>query len=405
MIYTSGSTGRPKGTLIPHRSVLHILDAIHSAVFAGRGSSGGGSGGSSGGSSGPLRIGVASSWIFDASIEQILLGLLGNTLVIVPEEARTSGEEMVALLEREHLDLLESTPAQVQAWLEAGLLERPGAAPRFLLVGGEALAEGTWRALAAAPETVSWNLCGPTECTIDSTCRQVAGERVVLGRPLRRVQAYVLDRRGGAGMAPLPPGVAGELYLGGAGLGRGYLGRPALTAERFLPDPLGGVAGGRLYRSGDLVRSFVDGSLDFLGRVDRQVKLRGVRIELEEVEAVLAALPGVRAVAAVLAAAPAGARLVAYVAGETTAAELAEGARKQLPAAMVPSLFVVLPALPLTLQGKVDRRSCRPASRWRRARRPKSWWRESSPRSCRSRRWGRRPTSSSSAAIRCAPPR
>ncbi len=336
VLYTSGSTGQPKGTLVSQRSILHALWAVREATFGSR----------------PRRVGLNSAWIFDPAIEQILHLLVGATLVLVPEEARSSGEGMVDLLSRERLDLLDGTPAQVKAWLEAGLLERPGAVPAEVLVGGEALDEATWRALSEASGTVFWNLYGPTECTVDSTVERVSGARVLLGRPLPRVRAYVLDRA----FSPQPLGVPGELCLSGAGVTRGYLGRPDLTAERFLPDPFG-AAGSRLYRTGDLARTVADGRLEFLGRVDRQVKLRGVRVELGEVESVLAGHPGVRGVAAEVVEGASGPRLVAYVAGEVSGAELREHARRRLPEAMVPSLFVALPELPLTPQGKVDRRA------------------------------------------------
>ncbi len=335
VLYTSGSTGRPKGTLVPQRAILHVLLAVRDAAFG----------------AGRLRVAVNSSWIFDPAIEQILHLLLGNTLVIVPEEPRVSGEAMVELLARERPDLLDGTPAQVKAWLAAGLLAV--GSPRHLLVGGEAMEEGTWRALAAAPEMAVWNLYGPTECAVDSTVQRVAGDRASLGRPLPRVRAYVLDGR----LDPRPVGIVGELHLAGAGVSRGYLGRPELTAERFLPDPLGEEPGGRLYRTGDLVRTLADGRLDFLGRADLQVKLRGVRIEPGEIEAALAAHPGVRGAAVLAAGAGSDQRLVAFVAGEAETRTLRESLRGTLPLAMVPAAWVRLEALPLAPSGKVDRRA------------------------------------------------
>src|SRR6185369_1796169 len=222
--------------------------------------------------------------------------------------------------------------------------------------------EPTWRTLAAAPSvtTVAWNLYGPGECTVDSTGSRVRADLpgVRVGRPLPNVRAYVLDSR----LEPVPIGVPGEVCLGGAGLARGYLRRPDWTAEKFVPDPFGLEPGGRLYRSGDRARLSTDGELEFLGRVDFQVKLRGIRIEPGEIEAVLRRHPGVAA-AVVLARPAAGGerRLVAYVERTedviVTAADLRASLAGKLPEVMVPAGFVLLDALPLTEQGKVDRRA------------------------------------------------
>jgi acyl carrier protein len=204
------------------------------------------------------------------------------------------------------------------------------------------------------------DLYGPSESTTYSTWAPVArGERrePAIGEPIAGTRAVLVDRMG----QPVPSGISGELLLGGAGLARGYLGRPELTAERFVPDPFGAELGGRLYRTGDLARRLPDGAIEFLGRLDHQVKVRGFRIELGEVEAALAARPEVReAVAAVLGTGKA-ARLVAWVvpaAGEEAVpSALREALRQRLPEPLVPSAVVVLPALPLTPNGKVDRRA------------------------------------------------
>ncbi|MET0626706.1 MAG: phosphopantetheine-binding protein, partial [Pyrinomonadaceae bacterium] len=204
------------------------------------------------------------------------------------------------------------------------------------------------------------NLYGPSEDTTYSTFDVVASEgggRVTIGRPIANTQAYLVD----ASRRPVPVGVAGELYLGGAGLARGYLRRPGLTAERFVPDPFSAVPGGRLYRTGDLGRYLDDGRIDFLGRADFQVKLRGFRIELGEIEAALGAHPSVRQCVAVVRGEGAGdAQLVAYVVGAdeaVAAGELRDFVRRRLPEYMVPSRFVPLDSLPLTPNGKIDRRA------------------------------------------------
>src|SRR6185295_13391032 len=228
------------------------------------------------------------------------------------------------------------------------------------LCGGEALSPSLASSLLERVGTL-WNCYGPTETTIWSTVEevvQIAGA-VAIGRPIANTEAYVLDRRG----APVPLGAPGELVLGGAGVARGYLGRPDLTAERFVPDPFG-APGSRMYRTGDLVRYRADGALGFLGRIDHQVKIRGFRVELGEVEAVLASHPAVRASAVVaLADRREDLRLVAYVVVDAkasvpeTLAELRAFLQQALPDSMLPSSFVFLAALPLTPSGKVDRRA------------------------------------------------
>ncbi len=348
VLYTSGSTGRPKGTMVSHRAIVHLLWAMRDAVYdhcaAEPDTAGAGR---------PLRVGLTSSWIFDGAVEEMLHLLFGDTVVVLPEEVRSSGEAMVELLRGQRLDILDATPAQLKEWLGAGLLAVPGVAPRHILVGGEALDPITWAALAAAPRTVTWNLYGPTECTVNVTACRVEGERVMLGRPLPRLRAYVLDRR----LEPRPAGFVGELCVAGAGVTRGYLGRPDLTAERFVPDPWSGRPGGRLYRTGDLARTLADGRLELRGRTDRQIKLRGLRIEPGEIEAALAALDGVLGAAVEVEEGATGRRLVAWVAGDVNPAELRRGARAKLPQGLVPASFVILPRLPLTPQGKVDRQA------------------------------------------------
>jgi acyl carrier protein len=198
------------------------------------------------------------------------------------------------------------------------------------------------------------NLYGPSEDTTFSTVADVGPEgEPTIGRILTNSWGYILDRR----LRPVPAGVAGELYLGGAGISRGYLGRPDLTAERYVPDPFPRIPGGRVYKTGDLVRLRNDGELEFLGRLDHQVKIRGFRVELGEIEAALLAYPPVRD-AAVLALGEGGDRkLVAYVAGEADSAALRDYLKEKLPDYMVPAAFISLPVLPLTPNGKVDRRA------------------------------------------------
>ncbi|HSU83145.1 MAG TPA: phosphopantetheine-binding protein, partial [Thermoanaerobaculia bacterium] len=224
-----------------------------------------------------------------------------------------------------------------------------------------AIGGALWERLAADRRTAFFNVYGPTECTVDTTACRIgeSPDRPVLGRPLANVQLRILDRR----LVPVPAGVPGELCVAGAGIARGYLDRPALTAERFVPDPESPWPGGRMYRTGDLVRHLPDGRLEYIGRADHQVKVRGHRVELGEIAAGLERHPTVgRAVAVLREDTPGDQRLVAYFTGEETVAdsELRSFLRAELPDAMVPSAFVRLDRLPLSAHGKVDRASLPP---------------------------------------------
>ncbi|HEX8559091.1 MAG TPA: amino acid adenylation domain-containing protein, partial [Pyrinomonadaceae bacterium] len=320
VIYTSGSTGRPKGVMVEHASVLNLLGALRRAVYAEFES--------------PLRVSVNAPVTFDASVKQLIQLLAGHTLCVVPEEARREGAAMLAYMERHGIELLDCTPSQLRLLLDAGLSDGAGYAPRAVLTGGESLDAGLWRKLAESGATAYFNVYGPTECTVDATaCRVRAdAETPNIGRPLANVRAYILDRH----LQPAPAGAAGELCIGGAGVARGYFDRPALTAEKFVADPFSSEPGARLYRTGDRARFLPDGSVEFLGRVDHQVKVRGVRIELGEIEAALSAHPAVRE-AVVLARedAPGDQRLVGYVVPKQQHAATIEGrARHRLPNGM-----------------------------------------------------------------------
>ncbi|MEU8712515.1 non-ribosomal peptide synthase/polyketide synthase [Streptomyces sp. NPDC048663] len=346
VIYTSGSTGRPKGVAVPHRSAVRLLAAHRAGFVADAGG-------------GPLRVALTASFSFDTSLEGLLLLSDGHPLHLVDEETRRDPAALVEYVVEHRVDFLDVTPSYLRQLLPAGLLTDPRHHPRVLMLGGEALDPALWRELAALPDVAAYNFYGPTECTVDAlACRIEAADRPLVGRPLPGVRAYVLDDL----LRPVPPGVGGELYLAGGQLARGYSGRPGLTATRFLADPYG-PPGNRMYRTGDLARWTGDGRLDYLGRADDQVKVRGHRIEPGEIEAALLDLEQVAAAAVVGLTDPRGhSRLAAYVVpvpGRTAPApaDLRAALSRVLPGHMVPSSFTALPSLPLTTSGKLDRRA------------------------------------------------
>jgi amino acid adenylation domain-containing protein len=345
VMYTSGSTGRPKGVGVTHRNIVRL---VRGSGFADLGAE-----------QVFLQLAPVS---FDAATLEIWAPLLnGGRLALLPPR-QPSLEELEEAIARFGVTSL---------WLTAGLFHQvvdgrlEALRPlRQLLAGGDVLSPPhVRRALAALPGLTLINGYGPTEgttftCCFAMTAPEQAGEPVPIGRPIGNTRAYVL----GADLRPVPIGAWGELCAGGDGLARGYLGRPDLTAERFVPDPFA-AAGGRLYRTGDIVRFRPDGRIDFRGRRDGQVKLRGFRVELGEIESALARHPtvGAAAVAARDDGGPIGRRLVAYVVPrphaerEGLAVELRRALAAELPEPMIPSAFVLLDALPLTPNGKVDR--------------------------------------------------
>ncbi|MEU0355540.1 non-ribosomal peptide synthetase [Streptomyces cyaneofuscatus] len=336
VIYTSGSTGRPKGVEIPHRALANLL-----ATMAGH-----------------IGAGPRDRWLgltslsFDISTVELLLPLTtGARVVLVPEGRQRDGGALLKLIDAHVVTHVQATPSSWRLMLAAGL-DRPDL---VAIAGGEALPGSLADELAGACARLV-NVYGPTETTVWSTLAHLTiGAPVTIGRPLAATSAYVLDARG----EPVPDHLPGELHLGGAGVAHGYRGRPGLTARCFVPDPWG-PPGSRLYRTGDLVRRLPDGRLEFVGRLDSQVKLRGHRIELGEIEARLTGHARVSQAVVVLDDGTGGddARLVAYVVGAPEAPD-AEQLRRlladSLPAAMVPAVVVPLPELPLTPNGKVDR--------------------------------------------------
>lgn len=343
VIFTSGSTGRPKGVAVEHRSVLNLFAAWHDRM-----------------GTAPGEVGSAWSSIgFDASIHELLLPLTtGGVLHIVPEELRGDPDALMAWMRAHEVTQAFLPPAYVK-WIDEDPVERLRGLPlRKLLTGVESLTEAALHRMTE--QLPGLRICfgyGPTEATLYSTAYydpRPSDRPCPIGRPLPGTRLYVLDGR----MRPVPPGVVGEVYLGGASLARGYLNRPDLTEERFLPDPF--VPGERVYRTGDLARWGQDGQAHYAGRADDQVKLRGFRIEPAEVEAAFMALPGVREAVVLVDRDAAGQpRLVAGVGRgtgpERTADDWRTALARRLPDYMIPAVVLGLESLPLNRSGKVDR--------------------------------------------------
>jgi len=339
VIYTSGSTGKPKGTLIHHRGLVNYLTWCTKAysVEQGEGSP------------------VHSSISFDMTITGLFSPLLvGRKVELLPED---KGIENLATVVRNksNFSLIKITPAQLDLLSHQLLPQEAAGKTRAFIIGGEnLLAESIAFWQENAPDTMLINEYGPTETVVGCCIYQAKDKQsgaVPIGRAIANTQLYILDRY----LHPVPVGIAGELYIGGAGVARGYLHRPELTAERFIPNPF--LAGERLYKTGDLARYRADGIIEYLGRIDHQVKIRGFRIELAEIEAVLSQHPKVRE-CAILAKCD---RLIAYAVlhpGETlTVSELRNYLAEKLPEYMVPSALVTLDEMPLTVNGKVERQA------------------------------------------------
>ena len=348
VIFTSGSTGRPKGVVVPHRGIASLVASRREAFGIEPGT----------------RVLQFASFSFDAAVWDVANALLsGATLVLADADASAGGEALTDLMRSERVGYALLPPSLLNALPDDGLPDL-----KTIVSGGEAAAPETARRWGRGRRFV--NAYGPTEATVCATVSidpDPTSGRVPIGAPLTDVRAYVLDSQ----MRPVPIGVPGELYVGGVGVARGYLGRPGATAERFVPDHVSGEPGARLYRTGDVARWRADGQLEYIGRADRQVKVRGFRIELGEIESALLALPGVREASVIVhEPAPGARRLVAYVAGDGASGDasvdgsggitpdgLRAALRGTLPDYMVPSSFLVVDALPRTPNGKLDRRA------------------------------------------------
>ncbi|WP_168199615.1 non-ribosomal peptide synthetase [Pantoea sp. CCBC3-3-1] len=343
VIYTSGSTGQPKGCVVTHANVTRLFSATAHYAF----------------SESDVWT-LFHSYAFDFSVWEIWGALLhGGRLVVVPYLSSRDPEQFALLLEEEAVTVLSQTPAAFRQ-LVAASARQTFPALRLVFFGGEALEPGSLRPwYARHGERVRLvNMYGITETTVHVTEHTLPAASVdqpagAIGEALADLHVQVLDRYG----EPVPLGVAGEMYVGGAGVTRGYLGRAALTAQRFVPDPWG-APGSRLYRSGDLARRLADGNLIYQGRADQQLKLRGFRIEPGEIEAALREETGVRDAAVLLDTPEQGQpRLVAYVVGGDNPQALREALSKRLPEHMVPAVIMPLAQLPLTAHGKLDRRA------------------------------------------------
>ncbi|HEX6747842.1 MAG TPA: amino acid adenylation domain-containing protein, partial [Longimicrobium sp.] len=345
VIYTSGSTGAPKGALIEHRNVARLFSATD-AWFG----------------FGPDDVWTLfHSYAFDFSVWELWGALLyGGRVVVVPHLVSRDPEAFHALVQREGVTVLNQTPSAFRQFIRVDGERGGDLALRVVVFGGEALEPATLREWverrgAETPRLV--NMYGITETTVHVTYRRLTeadvfgGSGSPIGVRIPDLQLYVLD----PALRPLPVGVPGELYVGGGGVARGYLNRPELTAQRFVENPFGA---GKLYRTGDRVRWLADGTLDYLGRLDEQVKIRGFRIELGEIEAALRQAPGVGDCTVIVREDETGdRRLVAYVVGEAEAEALRDRLRQSLPEYMVPAAFVFMDALPLTANGKLDRKA------------------------------------------------
>jgi microcystin synthetase protein McyA len=352
VIYTSGSTGKPKGVRVQHRSVANFLHSMAQEP----------------GLTADDTLVAVTTFSFDISILELFLPLtVGARVVVASREVAADGARLMTTLARHNATVMQATPTTWRLLLESGW---QGDQTLIALCGGEALPKALALELAQRVEEL-WNVYGPTETTIWSATTLISPTTptITIGRPIANTQVYILDDA----FQPLPVATPGNLYIGGAGLARDYLGRPELTAERFVPHPFSAQLGERLYWTGDLARRLPDGTIEFLGRIDDQVKVRGFRIELGEIEAVLGQHPAVREAVVVAREdqQPGHKRLVAYLVPRTLEAnqqnghtshepllsEVQDFLKAKLPDYMVPTAFVVLDTFPLTSSGKINRRA------------------------------------------------
>ncbi|MET0415871.1 MAG: AMP-binding protein, partial [Actinoplanes sp.] len=334
---TSGSTGRPKAVAVTQAAVANLLAGHRAGIMGGR----------------RLRVAHTAPFTVDAAVDQLLWMVAGHELVLLPEETYRDPHALVRAVRAERIEVVDAPPSYLSVLLDAGLCDPGEHRPALIVFGGEAAPAELWRRLR---DVRAVNAYGPTEYTVDALLADAGSTDVpVLGEPVAGTRALVLDDA----LRPVPEGGVGELYLGGPGLARGYLGEPGLTSARFVADPYG-PPGHRLFRTGDRVRVRFGGDLEFLGRADDQVKIRGFRVEPRESEAVLAAHPEVLACVVVPYRTAGGPRLAGYFvprpgAGADLPGRLLVHARTLLPDHLVPGVVVPLPRLPLAADGTLDR--------------------------------------------------
>jgi len=341
IIHTSGSTGQPKGVQIPHKALQHFIHAMRAQP---------------GFSADDVLVAVI-TLSFDMSVFELFVPLtVGARVVIASSDTAADGVRLAKLLEDSGATVLQATPTTWQLLVHSGW---QGSPQLRAVTGGEALTPHLADALLKRVKEL-WNLYGPTEITVYAAgCRVEAGDGPIhIGRPIANAQCYILD----SNLQPVPVGVTGELYIGGKGLADGYLNKPELTAEKFIPHPFDPQPGARLYRTGDLARYLPDGNIEYLGRIDHQVKIRGFRVELGEIETRLRQHPAVQETVVVARQdSPGEKRLVGYVilkpGMSATVSELRQFLREQLPDYMLPSAFVFLDSFPLTANKKIDRKA------------------------------------------------
>ncbi|MGM1059511.1 amino acid adenylation domain-containing protein [Saccharothrix sp. Mg75] len=344
VIHTSGSTGRPKGVLGRVGGLLALLHHHRSTTVAEAERAAGRR----------LRVAHTYSFAFDSALDQLSWLLCGHELHLYDAETARDADALLDAYRRDRIDVVDTTPSMAAPLVDAGLLlAEHEHRPALLVLGGEATPPALWRRVVRSG-VAARNMYGPTEAAVDSTSARLDGDVPTIGFPLSGTRAYLLDNA----LQPVPHGERGELYLAGPHLARGYLGDPGLTAGRFVADPFGGP-GDRMYRTGDLARWVPGRGVEYLGRRDGQVKVRGHRVEVGEVEAALGAVPGVSAAAATVRADGGPARLVGYVvpgAGATVTPEsVREALAERVPDHLVPAAVVVLDELPVTANGKLDR--------------------------------------------------
>jgi amino acid adenylation domain-containing protein len=342
VIYTSGSTGEPNGVMVERESVMRLWESLNTTIYDGYDS--------------PLRVSINSPLGFDPSVQQLAALAGGHTIVVVPEEIRTNGKELLRFIQSHRIDVWDVTPSQLRLMLSVGLAARDLQYPKAILCGGEKLDRDTWQELSGLSGIAAYNLYGPTECTVDTTCARVTGTEPHIGVPLPHAEVYMLDDD----RNQVEPGVEGELYIGGSGVARGYWNRPELTAERFVELP--SVAEGRLFRSGDIGWRDEEGTLHFVARHDDQVKVRSHRIELGEVAAAIRRHERITDGVAILDERGDPIGYYVEVDSPVETLDLRAHLSQWLPEYMLPAKLIVTDEIPLTPNGKLDRAALPPPS-------------------------------------------